>query len=516
MLTNVSHAGGVENVDEIQFRTPFGYMFEYQANEADALLPVAERTEDALLMLGDAMGEPGTDAALDSDIPAIFTYLGQFIDHDVTARTDRDTGISRIAMADGRPRTITPLTPQQVVAHLKNGRRPQLDLDSVYGDGPGLLSGAAIEANTEAQALYTSDKKLDVQTVGDGFDLPRDGRRAKIADMRNDENLNVTQLHAAFLAFNNVVFDALSSGGLSPIPAYIEARRYVRWAYQYAVVNDYLPHVCDPNVVHDVLVNGPRFFGPGTGGDNLFMPLEFAAAGFRFAHSMVRQSYTIRPGTTRTITDLLGTSTELGPRNNKTVDLLAEAPDGSFQLDPANIIHWSNFAEFEGHPPPQKARKIDPRLAEGLFDLSFEETAAGTMIRHLAKRNLMRGYLLGIPTGEAAAAALGILPLSEAELLTNEKPDIADAIAHGRFQRRTPLWYYILREAQVQKGGNSLGAVGSTIVAETLIGFVKHDPNSYLNNQHRDAVTDNGIVCPGCTDPVATIAHMLSCAGASI
>jgi hypothetical protein len=524
MLTNITHAGGVEAVDEILFNTPFGYMFDHLAKSPECLLPVAEeRTEDALLQLGNAMGEPGTDPDLQLTIPAVFTYLGQFIDHDITARTDRDTDISRIAMSDGRPRPIVPLNPDLVVRNLDNGRRPQLDLDSVYGDGPGLLDNPKVPAKSEAKDLYAADMKLRIQTVGAGFDLPRTGRKALIADMRNDENLNVSQLHAAFLALHNQVVDNIP-GSLDNVRKYIKARQMVRWAYQYVVIHDYLMSVCDPNVVRDIRRNGPRFFGPGTGGVEIFMPLEFSAAAFRFGHSMVRPEYTIQTGTTLSINDVLGVSTKppsppdpepnpLLRKNPKTVDLLSGSACDD-QLQPQYIIHWSKYAQFPGQPAPQKARKIDSLISKGLFNLTFEtEPPVGVMIRHLAKRNLLRGYLLSIPTGQAVAGAMGIEPLTEDEMLNGESPAIRDAIAAGRFQRRTPLWYYVLREAKVQKDGDTLGAVGSRLVAETLIGLIKHDPNSFLNNALHGRVSGRGIKLPGRILPIATIADVLEYAG---
>lgn len=514
MLKDISHAGGVQDADEILFTTPFGYMFAHAATRPDCLLPVAERTEDALLELGAAMADPGLDAGLNSGVPAVFTYLGQFIDHDITARTDRESEVSQIGYRDGRPRRITPLDPAFVVANLKNGRRPQLDLDSLYGDGPALLHEPAVADATEADALYAADKTLLTQAVNGGFDVPRTGRKALIADMRNDENLNVSQLHAAMLAFHNQVVATLP-GSPTDIVAYLEARQLVRWAYQYAVVNDYLVNVCDRNVVADILANGPGFFGPATGGDQLFMPLEFSVAGFRFGHSMVRGTYQIRGGTNLTITDVLGTSTvpdPTGKKNKKTVDLLTGAA-GDDQLKPEHIIEWSNYVQFSGMPAPQMARRIDPLLSVGLFDLSFESATIGVMIRHLAQRNLFRGYLLSIPTGQAVAAAMGVEPLTEEQLCATELPTIKAAVEHGRFHTRTPLWYYVLREAQVQKDGSSLGAVGSRLVAETLIGMIKYDPNSYWNNRAHDAVTDAGIVLNGAAQPIATIADLLDVAG---
>ncbi|GAB4351902.1 MAG: heme peroxidase family protein [Kiloniellaceae bacterium] len=508
MLKNVTHSGGVEDVGEILFTTPFGYMLPEAAASEECLLPVAERTVDALIALGGAMGDASTppDPALDSQIPAAFTYLGQFIDHDITARTDRENGLSRIAQDDGRPRPFLPVPPQQVAAELKNGRRPQLDLDSLYGDGPALIAGA----DTEAAALYdAASGKLRLQQLGPGLiDLPRDGRGALIADGRNDENVNISQLHAAFAAFHNKVVD-LVGGAPSAAEKYSKARQIVRWTYQYVVAHDYLPRVCDRTVVNEVLRNGPYFFGPGTGGDALFMPIEFSVAGFRFGHSMIRPSYRLGSGAPLAIESILGVSHPRPPAD----DLLEEVA-GQWRLKAANLTRWSNFLEFPAAPAPQRARKIDPLISKGLFDLPFESAAGpAAMIRHLAQRNLCRGYLLSVPTGQAVAAAMGIVPLIENDLFDGEPAAVKDAIELGRFQRRTPLWYYLLREAKVQTAGETLGAVGSRMVAETLIGFLKHDPNSFLNNRHHARVTAAGIKVPGRFQPVASLADMIDYVG---
>jgi hypothetical protein len=508
MLKNVSHSGGVEDVGEVLFNTPFGYMLPDAAASEGCLLPVSERTVDALLALGDAMGDAVTppDPTLDSPIPAAFTYLGQFIDHDVTARTDREHGVSRIAQADGRPRPMTPLPPETVTATLKNGRRPQLDLDSLYGDGPALVPGA----DTEASALYDpASGKLLLQDLGGGLvDVPRDGRTARVGDGRNDENVNISQLHAAFAGFHNKVVD-LVGGAPSPAQKYSKARQIVRWTYQYIVAHDYLTRVCDAAVVDETIRNGPFFFGPGTGGSELYMPIEFSVAGFRFGHSMIRPSYRLGSAATKNIEDILGVSVERAPAD----DLLEQA-GGGWRLKDENRIRWSNFLEFPAKPAPQKARKIDPLISKGLFDLPFEgASGAAAMIRHLAQRNLCRGYLLSVPTGQAIAAAMGIVPLLEEGLTDGEPQAVRDAVALGRFQRRTPLWYYVLREAKVQKDGDSLGAVGSRLVAETLIGFLKHDPNSFINNRYHARVTGSGIKVPGRPQPIATLADMIDYIG---
>ena len=93
--------GGTLNVAEIQFHTSFDYMFPLLAANPECLLAPGAATQGALLALGTAMATDDLSLANDSPTPAIFTYLGQFIDHDITAQTDREIGVSRIATPDG-------------------------------------------------------------------------------------------------------------------------------------------------------------------------------------------------------------------------------------------------------------------------------------------------------------------------------------------------------------------------------------------------------------------------------
>ena len=132
------------------------------------------------------------------------------------------------------------------------------------------------------------------------------------------------------------------------------------------------------------------------------------------------------------------------------------------------------------------------------------------MLSHLARSNLLRGYNLSIPTGQAMCDGFGLTPLTPAELTSGEDPTIASILTSAYFHHRTPLWYYVLREAAVQQSGQRLGALGSRIVAETLIGLLKQDPNSYLSNRHDAAVKNNGIdVKPGAGGVIKNLHDLL-------
>ena len=124
-------------------------------------------------------------------------------------------------------------------------------------------------------------------------------------------------------------------------------------------------------------------------------------------------------------------------------------------------------------------------LVEPLFDLRDElgqPIAEGTGDgARLAVRNLLRGYLLRMPTGQAVARALGVDPLSAADVEAAAGSDAQRTILRNAgFLERTPLWYYILAEAMAASEGARLGAVGSTIVAEVLVGLVHRSEDSIL------------------------------------
>jgi len=515
MKQTMSHGASESPTNEIQFRTPFGYMFQIQAESKEGTLPKSDKTITNLTNLAEEMDDPGDINApaseFDSNIPAIMTYFGQFIDHEITAKTDRDPQ-RKLDSAIAQNEELKVAAVSDIVGDdpkLTNGRRPHLDLDSVYGDGPPFpLRDEKKEQKKKnddelrSEDLYDDELLFKVRHESGYVDLVRgfgdDGREPFIADKRNDENVILSQFHAAVLLFHNRVAEGLSANnadGGDNGTRFSRARQLVRWCYQYIVANEYLPAVCDPAIVDDVLRNGPRHFGPGIHATNLYMPLEFSVAAFRFAHSMIRPFYDLNDQTKEEISKLLQPSAKPNGLKDKPIEFnaLEEGPDGVPRLRSDLVVRWSRFVP-KLYGTHQYARKIDPRLAKGLFFLHRRDKREreDTNLRHLARRNLLRGYELRIPTGQAVAWAMGITPLSGETLLTGDQK-IDKVLKAGDFTKQTPLWYYILREAQVHHDGDPLGAVGSRLVAETLIGLLKNDPNSYLNNMHHQNVTSNGI-----------------------
>src|SRR5436190_770111 len=221
----------------------------------------------------------GTGGA--GQIPAGFTYLGQFTDHDLTF--DK-TGVM---LGDH----VSP-------AHLIQARSPALDLDSLYGAGPGDPASAQFY-EPDGLHLKTGKSKADGGFAAmDGFDLPRGAvttnaqkRKAIIPDPRNDENLAVAQTHCAMIRFHNRVVDT-QLGSVPPSLKFITAREIVTKHYQWMVRTDYLPRICAPGVVNDVFNNGRKAFEVGLPATDVpTMPIEFSVAAFRLGHSMIRATY---------------------------------------------------------------------------------------------------------------------------------------------------------------------------------------------------------------------------------
>jgi heme peroxidase len=308
--------------------------------------------------------------------------------------------------------------------------------------------------------------------TGGESDLPRNSQgRALTGDPRNDENIIVSQLHLLFLRFHNRVVDHLGSS-TPPVPAdalFDEAQRTVRWHYQWIVAHDFLRRIVGPEVIDDILVDRPyataggemtpkgidlRFFGWRY---DPFMPVEFSVAGYRFGHSMIRPDYRINTTITQDIPIFVPAA-----HPGEFDDLRGFRP-----LPKQWTIDWSFFFDVGDASHLQPARLIDSKLAEPLHKLPGLRPAA------LARRNLERGAVLGLPSGQRVAAAMCVPVLSD--------DDLGIAGMSPAFVGHAPLWFYILKESELGQRGKRLGAVGGRIVAEVLLGLLKGDPFSYIN-----------------------------------
>jgi hypothetical protein len=401
-------------------------------------------------------------------IPAGFTYLGQFIDHDLTF--DKTT----VMLGEN----VSP-------AQLLQARSPSLDLDSLYGAGP---------SDPESAKFYKDDRHLKMgETLAEagipkkvGFDLPRgDGstaakkRKAIVPDPRNDENLAVAQTHLAMIRFHNRVVDTLPSS-VPPAQRFAKAREIVTKHYQWMIRTDYLTRICQPTVVQNVFNQGRKAFEVGVPATDVpTMPIEFSVAAFRLGHSMIRREYNWNA-----IFDFGGGSLDL----LFTFSAGSRDLGGGPRLPSSWIADWRRMYDFKeankpglAVPPEQfnRAMRIDTTLVNPLRTLPTASFGGPNVPqndprRNLAFRNLTRARMVKLATGQQMATFLKnkgvtLTKLTKAQLRDGRNGADLSLLTQSQreaFLKDTPLWFYILREAEFN--GGRLKGVGARIVAETF------------------------------------------------
>ena len=455
------------------FQGRFGRMFRslrpasFGANDADVAMRLAK--------LGAAMSSDfdpplaGKDDE-ESGIPALYTYFGQFIDHDLTF--DPASSLQKQNDPDA----------------LTDYRSPAFDLDNVYGRGPDdqpyLYDGAPVPSFILGTPLSGGDTGA--------CDLQRNQAtpaRALIGDPRNDENSIVSQLQGLFLRFHNrMVAD-------HPGADFADIQQRVRHHYQYVVLHDFLPRIVSASVLDDLKSNGCyaqsrlRYFHWK---HDPFMPVEFSVAAYRLGHSMVRPGYSLNPNVLVPIFPVADKGFAVGLSGFKA-------------MNPAWGIDWSGFIDltirsYDGTDADKKQRlqfayKLDTSLVNPLGMLP--SSVASDPPASLASRNLLRGWRLGLPSGQAVACAMGLPVLSDDKILIGKavegetKQRIVDI--DPVFAGNCPLWTYILAEAMdnviqvslpvkeaVTVSTPQLGPVGGRIVAEVFLGLLFGDKQSLL------------------------------------
>ena len=419
--------------------------------------------------LAQAMTTDSDGPARDSDIPSGYTYLGQFLDHDLTFDKSRLEDDATVPVAD-----------------LVQGRSPSLDLDSLYGLGPALTPEffQADKAKLKTGATVKADFPADgiANTPHAGFDLPRrSNRTALIPDVRNDENLVVGQTHNAFIRFHNHVVEKLKADGVPAADLFARARETVVRHYQWMIRTDFLPRIVKPQLVDDVFTNGRKVFEVNPlPGDAPTMPVEFSVAAYRLGHSMVRSAYNWNHvfddggGSLDLLFAFSGTSGDLGGN--------AKLPS-NWIADFRRLYDFTEAGRADlrpivgGEDKSNVARRIDTVLTDFLSFLPDGSIGGPDpkAIRHnLAFRNLTRAHMLKLATGQQMVALMRARGVTLTALTATQirdgrggaKLNGLDAAQRQRVTHDTPLWFYVLREAEFN--GGRLAAVGGRLVAETF------------------------------------------------
>lgn len=397
-------------------------------------------------------------------VPSAYVYFAQFINHDLTSPPP-----SLEESASLEPEETT------------NMRTARLDLEPLYGDG----------------AAYLGKKlELGVTKAGGGLrssdnDLPRDGAgKARIGDARNDTSLFIAQLHVLMIKFHNRILQDLEAGRIESAgpdsgDSFEQARRLVTWHYQWIVRYDFLPHLVSPAVLDDILMTWPRLYRPKMGAAAL--PVEFTQSAFQYGHSAVQNKYNVNPHGPPITFLQSALLTGFGNLSLSELEKNTSLPE-MYVVDAGRMFGWA--------PPgvSNTAEEIDTLIAEGIYDLpakivivvmGFDSGRAGHGNFNLPETTFVRGSAIGIPSGQEACRLAGVPALGRDQLAHNDK--MYNFLRRHGLLDSTPLFYYVLREAEVAgratPGGRPckrLGPLGSRIVAEVLLGILNADPDSFV------------------------------------
>lgn len=405
-----------------------------------------------------------------STMPALITYWGQFVDHDITFED----------------RSILGPNPTNIL-DLVNERTSWFDLDCVYG--------AANQYLTEENGT----KFLIVLNAAGEKDLPRDPLtgQALIADVRNNENLIIQHIQLAFFRFHNRIITELSVNTLlTPVELVAQAKRIVSNHYQHMLINEYIKRIILPEEFNRLFVNNFDIFTSRIYGETPKMPIEVAGAMYRFGHALVRNEYYVNVNEELPIFSLKKPQDMRGMR---------PLPIG-LHLDFHLFTPTQNFNGF------QVTEKLNPALVENLFQLPLDNNDS------LARRNLVRGNVYQLPSGQSIAKYLGVPYLDNANPDPNFQVNIAleanfaaeNALdpetvitpevltfLNNTFGSETPLWYYTLKEGEVFGNNNSLGPMASRVVGEFFYSLLKKSTTSILNNPFTPTVGEFGCVEQG-------------------
>lgn len=468
--------------------------FDYLFRDAPQLAPDDTTMTARLDALADAMVASGGDGRTNASIAPVFAVFGQFIDHDTTAGSDLGTGLTTV-----ETEVVTPLDQGTVAGGLRNLRFGALTLDSVYGDLPEqgpisrMLQRSIRLADGPDRAKLATGAETAVFDDAHGAEVPRDdgrdlprlaqlredsrfdeallrdlppvvramffnndgagpliGRRAVIGDARNDADPALARVHLAMIRLHNACVDQAPSwlALQGPEVVFEWARRTTRWIYQWLAINAYLPAVCDPLILEDVQRTGPSVYsaflsrvGRPAGGRSLPIPLEFTLAASRVVQVMAEEADDQSHG--QAATALLRSLMTRQTGNGRD----GEPPSGSIR--------------------DRSACRIGTRLDRR---------------KEAARRSLRRGYRLSLPTAQACLDhlaerhSLHLARLSAADIGSGP----TGAAVAGGFDTATPLWFYLLKEAEVLADGRHLGPLGSLLIADTLTGLVENTPGSYV------------------------------------
>lgn len=366
----------------------------------------------------------GTGTRRRNPFPAGYTYLGQFISHE-----------------------IIPSTMQRTLSRKVSG---YMNLESLYGSAP-LYE---YKYQPESLPFFTDSGEFKLNS-DDPHDLPRivrgDKYIALIPEARNDENQILAQFHLLLMRLHNTLITKKFAQDA------LEARLYTTLLFQLVVIEDFLKRLLTNKVhsavfeenrcsIHKVLAKHYPLCGAHT-----FIPTIFSHASWRFGHSNVLSRYHLDNISSFKLSDLLKPGRPV-PHSRK--------------------ISWSEFFDIDENFNPQLASSIDTKITSMMKGLS-----GAYFKNNIVALNLAAAERISIPPGAELVKQLAKSVSNWTEISNELDIQASVNLRNSRFEsisglteENLPLWLHILLEAETheQSLGAKLGPLGSLLNASVI------------------------------------------------
>ena len=381
-------------------------------------------------------------------IPAAYIYLGQFLAHDMSVMDWSET--AQVNGATG--------------AWINANHLHELSFDSLFGtvNPAGVATSLWID-ESGATVVRATPPPLGLEPT---FDLPRAGADGAhcCKDARVDSNLGLAQMHVLLARFHQEMAKALN---LTEDQAIAETRRHL----QAVVLTDYLRKIIPDAIYDQVMLDGRTVVNAAP--SDFLVPIEFAAAVFRFGHSMVGNTYPLW-----TIPWPAGSFMQSQSADLTSLIAYTQA-GGSLPFDQVEF-HWAQ--PWRHMTEAQRdylmvnrvfARPISASISGKFGALSRNsfpdpQDSTNTAPFNLARMTLGRGKGFGLPSGQQMADLAGAAQLDVKQFLTDRPGRFAGLTNDNALCNETPLWFYTLAEAEAL-GNGRLGPAAARIVMETFL-----------------------------------------------
>jgi peroxidase len=383
-----------------------------------------------------------TAARSDRQLSAYIYVWGQFLDHDIDLTEPPTTNAESVAIAI--PTGDEQFDPNSTGTQVIPFKRSRYDATTGTSTANPREQINQITAWIDASMIYGSDKATadSLRTfvggklrTGAGALPPTDASGNFVAgDVRANENVELTSMHALFLREHNRIATQLAQQNpmWTDEQIYQQARATVGAEIQVITYKEFLPALLGPGAL-------TRYTGYNSSVDPSIAN-EFSTAAFRL-HTLINDDVEFFGNDGRAVRD------EVGLR------------DAFF--NPA-LLKETGISTILKYAASTTAQEDDNQIVDGLRNFLFGQPGQGGL--DLASLNIQRGRDHGLADYNAVRAAYGLAPVTSfADITSDSNLQQTLQSLYGSVDN-IDLWVGALAEDHVP--GASVGELARTIIAD--------------------------------------------------